>query len=474
MEQLKSSYRPFKSSNASINSLSGDCDYYRVTIDSRYKSSGTDTDANYDLKQVFPNARTNLMDGEWSAYLEEFHMRGFSSHKLGAYRQPIREIDTFLRVCLPDLIKPSKDFVLTANGIKNDNTLAIVPQSVVLKTTPKRLFNGAVSFYPEGKAYYDNEQAGNPPIQQGNPEIWVEMNNNNYPGPESMFLNDDFYVVVDTVNTIPGNAVVGMNPMTDFQKKEIILWMREARWSSDSDAIDRARRPSEQAARAHGPRMLPCMSQFKFKLPRATKFKLADPKFRPRPGSAAHAHRRSTKSAIARVARSCARLGRRCSSARGCRCRRRRRRWQRRRGRRRRWSSSGARRASRCRRPPSTPHSCCRETSWWPPSSTSSETACCPPSASPPSTRCCAPRAPVVCCATLRCSRACPNSAQKGSSQLSAYQVRLIRLGFGWVSVGIAPRNCTCFLVTRLHSCSIGMQQHFNSVHHTDPTKLFF
>ena len=78
MEELKSSNRPFKMSNASVRSLSGDCDYYRVRLNSRFKSSGNNVEAVYNINQLFPNNRANLMDGEWYAYLEEFVLRGYS------------------------------------------------------------------------------------------------------------------------------------------------------------------------------------------------------------------------------------------------------------------------------------------------------------------------------------------------------------------------------------------------------------
>ena len=144
MESLKHAQRPFKLQNASVNSLSGDCDYYRIRLNSEYKSSGTDAEAVYNIRQLFPNHRANLMDGEWYAYLEEFDLQGFSQWGRNVMITP----DTTshgIRVCLPDLIKPSKDFVITAaDTIKPDDTLALVPKTVEIATQSHYSFEAKV------------------------------------------------------------------------------------------------------------------------------------------------------------------------------------------------------------------------------------------------------------------------------------------------------------------------------------------
>ena len=145
MEALKSSVRPFKSQDASVRSLSGDCDYYRVRLNSAHKSHGNNVEAIYNINQLFPNSRANLMDGEWYAYLEEFVLRGFS--QWGRPGLPTGEDKTSngLRVCLPDLLKPSKDFVVTPNGLHPDHTLAFVPKSVEPSTQPLKVFEATVA-----------------------------------------------------------------------------------------------------------------------------------------------------------------------------------------------------------------------------------------------------------------------------------------------------------------------------------------
>ena len=145
MESLNSSYRPFKTSNASVRSLDGDCDYYRVRLNSAFKSSGNNVEAVYNINQLFPNNRANLMDGEWYAYLEQFCLRGFS--QWGRVGKPSRGDKTShgLRVCLPDLVKPSKDFVMTAAGMHPDDTLALVPKSIEPNTQGFKAFDAQVT-----------------------------------------------------------------------------------------------------------------------------------------------------------------------------------------------------------------------------------------------------------------------------------------------------------------------------------------
>eukprot|EP01052_Picozoa_sp_SAG31_P000455 SAG31_NODE_13_length_37961_cov_21.751307_34_plen_117_part_00 len=107
------------------------------------------------------------MDGEWYAYLEEFHLRGFSTHAFGAPLDgeepfPPDNGATLLRVCLPDLIKPSKDFKMTANGIKTDDTLGVVPQTIVPKTAQHDVIPAVVSYYKDGEDYYNDQNPGPP------------------------------------------------------------------------------------------------------------------------------------------------------------------------------------------------------------------------------------------------------------------------------------------------------------------------
>ena len=150
MEELKSAHRPFKVQNASVNSLTDGDEYYRIRVNSLYKSSGSDTDAVYDIRRLFPNSRADLLDGEWHAYLEEFILKGFSQWGHPRWQNSVLgdkdKTENGIRVCLPDLVKPSKDFIMTENGIQPDHTLARVPKTIELNTSPhvvkEGIFNG--------------------------------------------------------------------------------------------------------------------------------------------------------------------------------------------------------------------------------------------------------------------------------------------------------------------------------------------
>ena len=68
------------------------------------------TDAVFDVKQVFPNQRADMMNGEWHAFLESFE---------GV--MPSQLAKTNIKVCLPDLVRSSQDFVMTAAGVCQTN-----------------------------------------------------------------------------------------------------------------------------------------------------------------------------------------------------------------------------------------------------------------------------------------------------------------------------------------------------------------
>lgn len=147
MEQLKSAHRPFKVQNASVNSLTNGCDYYRIRVSSDKKSSGSDNDALYDIQRVFPNNRADLLDGEWHAYLEEFILKGYSQwgHPDWNLAADKDQTDNGIRVCLPDLMKPSKDYIMTSTGIQPDDTLARVPKTLETNTSPHLVLKGQFS-----------------------------------------------------------------------------------------------------------------------------------------------------------------------------------------------------------------------------------------------------------------------------------------------------------------------------------------
>ena len=61
MEEVKSAIRPFKVSGHYKHSLKDGTEYYRVTLQSEFKTAGsTNTDAVFNVGSVFPNLRADL------------------------------------------------------------------------------------------------------------------------------------------------------------------------------------------------------------------------------------------------------------------------------------------------------------------------------------------------------------------------------------------------------------------------------
>ena len=119
MEEIKSSIRPYDASQQYKQSLTDGTEYYRITVHSVFKTAGsTNTDALFRVDHVFPNHRSDLMNGKWYAFLEGFYSLGM----------PTQEEKGNLKVCLPDLIQNSHDFVMTAQGkCQVDDTLEVFP-----------------------------------------------------------------------------------------------------------------------------------------------------------------------------------------------------------------------------------------------------------------------------------------------------------------------------------------------------------
>ena len=85
------------------------------------------------------------MDVEWYAYLEEFVLRGYSQWGRINFPDGGDKTSQGIRVCLPDLVKPSKDFVTTATGMHPDDTLAFVPKTIEPNTQPHKVFDATIS-----------------------------------------------------------------------------------------------------------------------------------------------------------------------------------------------------------------------------------------------------------------------------------------------------------------------------------------
>lgn len=107
MEEIKSKIRPYKVNEHMKQSLKGPPLYYRVSVVSEFRHDSTTlVDATFDVNHVFPNQRADLMNGEWHVFLESFE----------AVAGKLQGIPMF-KVCLPDLIKSSQDYVMTDVGV---------------------------------------------------------------------------------------------------------------------------------------------------------------------------------------------------------------------------------------------------------------------------------------------------------------------------------------------------------------------
>ena len=120
MEELKSSVRPYRVNDHYKQSLAGPPTYYRISLDSGYIADGsTISDALFDVSHVFPNQRAQLVNGEWHVFLESFEAKMES-----------QIAKTNIKVCLPDLIKSSHDYVMTARGVcQTNDSIGHVPIS---------------------------------------------------------------------------------------------------------------------------------------------------------------------------------------------------------------------------------------------------------------------------------------------------------------------------------------------------------
>jgi len=107
MKEIKSSIRSYKANEHYKQSLKGPPLYYRVSLNDTMKRAGTTiVDAEFDVRHVFPNQRADLMNGEWHVFLESFEAK-----------LDTQLLKTNIKVCLPDLIKSSQDYVMTGVGV---------------------------------------------------------------------------------------------------------------------------------------------------------------------------------------------------------------------------------------------------------------------------------------------------------------------------------------------------------------------
>ena len=117
-EEIKSRVRPYDAADHYQQSLKGPPVYYRVGLNSGFRRADTTSmDAVFDVAQVFPNQRAELLNGEWQVFLESFE---------GKLDSQIAK--TNIKFCLPDLVRSSQDYVMTEVAVcRSSDAVAHIP-----------------------------------------------------------------------------------------------------------------------------------------------------------------------------------------------------------------------------------------------------------------------------------------------------------------------------------------------------------
>ena len=106
-EEIKSRVRPYDAADHYQQSLKGAPVYYRVGLNSECRRADTSRmDAVFDVAQVFPNQNAKLLAGDWQVFLESFE---------GTLASQLARVN--IKLCLPDLVRSSQDYVMTAVGV---------------------------------------------------------------------------------------------------------------------------------------------------------------------------------------------------------------------------------------------------------------------------------------------------------------------------------------------------------------------
>ena len=123
-QELKSSVRPYDLQFQSKQNGTGKPEHYRINLFSDHKTSGTLSDATYHIhNNLFPNNRTDLMNGEWEVFLETF---------TGNFQTRVDPYDVGLKICLPDLCHSSQNYMATRTAnfrsvFQVDDSVAFIP-----------------------------------------------------------------------------------------------------------------------------------------------------------------------------------------------------------------------------------------------------------------------------------------------------------------------------------------------------------
>jgi hypothetical protein len=113
MEELKSSVRSYNAKEQHREDLGQKPTYYRVTLHNSHRDAGSGKpNAVYTIHQLMPNARADLLNGNWQVFVEAFH---------GSF--DMDGVDhNGIQICLPDMRKGSNDFHTTDVGVTQTDT----------------------------------------------------------------------------------------------------------------------------------------------------------------------------------------------------------------------------------------------------------------------------------------------------------------------------------------------------------------
>ena len=125
MEDVNVKVRPYRVEEHYKNDLTDGPSYYRIRLDSQHKRAGsTNTDAYFDVRQIFPNHNKGLLTGNWEVHLESFN--GYFEN-LFIFADDIVQGETqAISVALPDMIQSSNDWMVTGTGCRQSHVLADV------------------------------------------------------------------------------------------------------------------------------------------------------------------------------------------------------------------------------------------------------------------------------------------------------------------------------------------------------------
>ena len=131
----KHSIRPHNPAQTSVQSLTGKPTYYRTSLYSADMVRGDKNEAVFNTKELFPNQRQDLMNGEWEVFVERFSTTTIDAPSSQRYNS------VGVKVCLPDVCA-NQDFrsvLLNAAGERSmmrDDCITMIPREWTIGVDP--------------------------------------------------------------------------------------------------------------------------------------------------------------------------------------------------------------------------------------------------------------------------------------------------------------------------------------------------